>query len=245
MDRTLFQAHRGASWLAPENTPAAFELCLQWQPDFIELDVQRSRDGHLVVIHDPTLKRTTNGDGHVSDYTLAELQALDAGSWFDARYAGQRIPTMLEVIRQVRGRVKLAVEIKFGSVMYPGIERELLELVVQEKMLADVVFSSFNWDSVRQIKQLEPRAITQIIAYGHSSEFVPLAKSFGCSYIAMQAHYVSPAIVEAAAQAGLQLNIWPVDDEAEMDRWAALGVPVVTTNRADRYRTWLDARAHR
>jgi glycerophosphoryl diester phosphodiesterase len=238
--RTLFQAHRGASGLAPENTPAAYELCLQWKPDYIELDVQLSRDGHLVVIHDPTLKRTTNGTGNVKDYTLAELKALDAGSWFDAKYTGERIPTLLEVIQQVRGRVKLAIEIKYGSIMYPGIEEKLVDLIVQEGMLEDVVFSSFNWDSIRQVKQLEPRAKTQIIAYGHSSEFVPLAASFGCSFIAVEWHYVTPQMLAAAAKAGLQLNAWVIDDPAEIARWIGLGVPVITTNRPDRFRAVLD-----
>lgn len=240
MGRTLFQAHRGAAGLAPENTPAGYELCLQWQPDFIELDVQRSRDGHLVVIHDPTLKRTTNGTGHVKDHTLAELKALDAGSWFDSRYAGQQIPTMQEVIQQVRGRVKLAVEIKYGSLMYPGMELELLDLIKQEGMLEDVLFSSFNWESMRLIKQAEPRATTQVIAYGHCHDFVPLAVRYGASYIAMQHHYVTRAAIEAAEKAGLHVNAWTVDDAAEMSEYANMGVHVITTNRPDRFRAVLD-----
>src|SRR5690606_11528357 len=115
-------AHRGASAYAPENTMAAFEMALEMGADGIELDVQMSRDGHLVVIHDPTLERTTDGSGLVAQYTLAELRRVDAGAWFDERFRGQRIPTLAEVFELVRGKALLNVELKVMPVRYPGIE---------------------------------------------------------------------------------------------------------------------------
>jgi glycerophosphoryl diester phosphodiesterase len=235
MGRTQFLAHRGASGLAPENTLASFDMCLQWDPDYIELDVQRSRDGHLVVFHDPTLKRTSNGTGYLKDYTLAELKALDAGSWFDARFAGERIPTLDEVLKRYKGRVKLAIEIKYGSLMYPGIEKEMLDAVLAADLLDDVVFSSFNWESMIQIKRMEPRAKTQIICLGHSKEFVSTAARYGCSVVAIEHHYISPDIVADAKAQGIELIAWVVDDPAEQKRWIDIGVSQVTTNRPDRF----------
>jgi len=233
--RTQFLAHRGVSGLAPENTLASFDMCLQYNPDYIELDVQRSKDGHLVVFHDPTLKRTSNGTGYLKDYTLAELKALDAGGWFDARFAGERIPTLDEVLTRYKGKVKLAVEIKYGSIMYPGIEKHLLDAVVAAGWLDDVIFSSFNWESMIQIKQLEPRAKTQIIALGHSKEYVNLAVRFGCSVLAIEHHYLTPDIMADAAAQGIELIAWVVDDPTEQKRWIDLGVNQVTTNRPDRF----------
>lgn len=235
MGRTKFLAHRGVSGLAPENTLVSFDMCLQYNPDYIELDVQRTKDGHLVVFHDPTLKRTSNGTGYLKDYTLAELKALDAGGWFDARFAGERIPTLDEVLTRYKGKVKLAIEIKYGSLMYPGIEKELLDAVVAAGWLEDVVFSSFNWESMIELKQLEPRAKTQIIANAYSKELVDMAVRFGCSVLAVERHYVTPAMVKEAPAKGLELIAWVVDDPAEMKYWIDLGVSQVTTNRPDRF----------
>ena len=105
-------AHRGASSYAPENTLAAFDLALAMGARHLELDVHLSSDGHVVVIHDDTVDRTTNGSGTVTGHTLAALQELDAGSWFGAAFAGARIPTLDEVLARYQGRVHVHTEIK-------------------------------------------------------------------------------------------------------------------------------------
>src|SRR5918911_3997990 len=126
--RVWVVGHRGAMGHCPENTPASFERGLELGADWIELDVHLSRDGALVVIHDETVDRTTNGHGAVRDHTLAELEALDAGSWFGADYAGQRIPTLDEVLTWARRRDTIVdIEIKNAPVYYPGIEAAVVE----------------------------------------------------------------------------------------------------------------------
>ena len=105
-------AHRGASSYAPENTLAAFDLALHMGCRHLELDVDFTRDGHIVVIHDETVDRTTNGTGPVGSHTLAELRALDAGSWFGPQFAGERIPMFAEVLERYHGRAHLHTEIK-------------------------------------------------------------------------------------------------------------------------------------
>src|SRR5215213_10951386 len=135
--------HRGAMGHAPENTFASFELALTLGVDAIELDVHLSADDQVVVIHDDDLSRTTDGQGVVRDRTLAELQRLDAGARFDAQYAGQRIPTLDEVLAWARGRCVLDIEIKGGPDPYPGIEQRVVDLIRRHVMTEQAIVISF------------------------------------------------------------------------------------------------------
>src|SRR3712207_1869075 len=114
--------HRGAAGYAPENTMVSFERALALRADAIELDVHPTKDGSLVVIHDPTLDRTTSGHGPVVEHTLAEIRALDAGSWFHPSFKDERVPTLDEVLDWARRRTPVVIEIKQGPVFYPGVE---------------------------------------------------------------------------------------------------------------------------
>ena len=114
-------AHRGASGYAPENTLAAFDKAVEMQADYIEIDVQLSKDDLPVVIHDDTLDRTTNGTGNISAYTLQELKSLDAGSWFDKKYAGEKIPSLNEVLEMYGEKINILIELKSPE-LYPGVE---------------------------------------------------------------------------------------------------------------------------
>ena len=134
-------AHRGASGRAPENTHVAFAAALALGAEAIELDVQLSADGELVVIHDETLERTTDGTGPVGDRTAAELAALDAGSWFAPEFRGERIPLLADVIAQLRDHVTLNVEIKSARDL-GVIEPKLAALVAAERATERIVFSS-------------------------------------------------------------------------------------------------------
>ena len=111
----LVIAHRGFSGAAPENTLAAFKKAMEVDSDMMELDVRFSKDGQVVVMHDDTLDRTTNGRGKVSDYTLKELKQFDAGSWFAPQFAGEQIPTLVEVLEFAKGRIPVNFEIKDES----------------------------------------------------------------------------------------------------------------------------------
>jgi glycerophosphoryl diester phosphodiesterase len=128
-------AHRGASSYAPENTFAAFDLAIRMGVHHIELDVEATSDGHIVVIHDDTVDRTTDGSGPVTNHTLAALQALDAGSWFGARFAGERIPVFDEVLDRYKGRVHIHTEIKGRA---PYLSQRTADLVRQHDMVDQV-----------------------------------------------------------------------------------------------------------
>ncbi|MCM3440606.1 glycerophosphodiester phosphodiesterase [Metabacillus halosaccharovorans] len=145
----LVVAHRGASGYAPENTMAAFEKALQMKSDYLEIDIQMTKDEKLVVIHDPTVDRTTNGTGEVHQYTYEELRNLDAGGWFHKRFTGQYIPTLEEVIETYKNKMGLLVEIK-NPVMYPNLILKLEEVMkkcnVDRPINNEIIIQSFDFE---------------------------------------------------------------------------------------------------
>ena len=176
-------AHRGYRKKYPENTLAAFQAAMAAGAPMIELDVMFSRDRKPVVIHDATLERTTNGHGAVNDHTLEELKQLDAGSWFDAKFADQRLTELSEVLDLVNGRTYLNIEIK-GQAYEPGhpadaIEKQVVELVKQKNMQDCVLISSFEIDILVQIAFMEdPPAIALISKTRASKRLVEI-----CSHL--------------------------------------------------------------
>ena len=140
----LVIAHRGASAAAPENTIAAFERALTDGADAIQLDVHLSRDDHPVVIHDPTLERTTNGSGPVRGHTMRELKRLDAGAWRGAAFAGQRLQTLQEVLERFRGRTKFWIELKGGPDLYPDVEERIVGLVEVYDVIDGALVQTFD-----------------------------------------------------------------------------------------------------
>lgn len=152
--KPLIIAHRGSAGEAPENTIAAFRLALEQQCDAIELDVHLSKDGEIIVCHDATVDRTTNGTGSIHEMTVEQLKALDAGSWFDAKFAGEQIPLLEEVFDLVPPHIMINVEVK-----YPyghEIEAKLVELMRKKNRIENVVVSSFDFKSLLMLKGIEP-----------------------------------------------------------------------------------------
>ena len=241
--RVLNFAHRGANHDAPQNTLAAFRLAVEMGADGVELDVQASKDGEAVVIHNFTVDATTDGQGRVADKTLAELKELDAGSWFDARYAGQRIPTLQEVIVEVGHQLLLNIELKtrvFGST---GLIAEVVRLIEDHNLVHRVVVSSFNPFSLRQVKKLNPRIHTGLLYYfdlpAHLARSVLLSLA-GSGALHPEKHLINQKYMAWAKERGYRVNAWTVDEPAEMKRLIALGVDGIITNRPDVLREILD-----
>ena len=158
MKKVKIFAHRGASAYAPENTLEAFRLAMEQGADGIELDVQLTKDGELVVIHDETIDRVSNGKGAVRDYTLEELKSFSVSNHFE-QYPDVKIPTLREVLELVKpGHMEINIELKTGIFWYPEIEKKVLDLVKEEEMEDRIIYSSFNHYSVQKIKELAPEA---------------------------------------------------------------------------------------
>jgi len=156
----LYIAHRGVNVRYPENTLAAFAGAVHAGAHMIELDVQLSRDRQLIVIHDDTVNRTTDGTGAVNAHTLAQLVELDAGSWFDPRFNTERLPTLAQVLDAAKGHLMVNIEIKPEAFEPEGtadaVERQVLDLVREKKMCDDVLVSSFEWRVLENLRKLDP-----------------------------------------------------------------------------------------
>lgn len=235
-NKVLNFAHRGASRDAPENTLAAFRLALEMGADGVELDVQASKDGEAVVIHDFTVDRTTDGHGAVRDKTLAELKELDAGSWFDERFAGQRIPTLQEVILEVGQQLVLDIEIKAKALSSAPLVAEVVRLIEDHNLVHRAIVSSFNPFVLRRVKRLNPHIPTGLLYHfdlpGHllRTLLVFLANP---DALHPEKHLVTQEYMAWAKERGYRVNVWTVDEPAEMERLIALGVDGVITNRPE------------
>ncbi|MEE9284923.1 MAG: glycerophosphodiester phosphodiesterase family protein [Dehalococcoidia bacterium] len=238
--RVRVVGHRGAPALAPENTLASFAKALEMGVDFVEVDVHLSRDGALVVIHDHTLDRTTDGRGLVGQRSLEEIKRLDAGSWFDRRFAGERIPTLDEVLELVGGRCAVAVEIKNGPIFYEGIEGAVLASLERHGALGRAMVMSFDHPTALRFKELAPESHTGVLFAGTPVVPVALAKEARADMLMPLWTSVSAEMVASAHQAGLGVVPWPVDEPAAMEQMIAAGVDAIATNHPDRLRAMLD-----
>lgn len=162
-------AHRGASGHAPENTMEAFQKGVEMKADYIEIDVQMTEDGELVVIHDTTVDRTTNGTGKVGDLTLEEIEQLDAGSWFSEVYAGEEVPTFEEVLDAFRGKTGILIELKAPE-LYPGVEQKVADALNERNMSKPnnnkIIIQSFNHQSMKKSKELLPNLSHGVLTGG-------------------------------------------------------------------------------
>ncbi|HID87936.1 MAG TPA: glycerophosphodiester phosphodiesterase [Anaerolineae bacterium] len=242
--KTLNFAHRGAREVAPENTLAAFRAARELGADGVELDVMLSADGEVVVIHDDTLDRTTDGSGRVRDRTLAELKGLDAGSWFDPTFAGLRIPTLQEVFDLIGGQMVLNIELKSRSLTDEGLEARVVELVERNGLVGSVILSSFNPWAIRRVKRLNPRLATGLL-YAEDLP-LPLRRAWLRPLVrpdALHPHHtmVTLAYVRWAKSRGHSIIPWTVNDPHEMRRLIELGVDGIITDRPKRLKDVLAA----
>lgn len=235
--RVLNLAHQGANAAAPANTLAAFRLAAEMGADGVELDAQLSRDGEVVVIHDFTVDRTTDGRGVVRGLTLAQLKELDAGARFDPTFAGERIPTLQEVFDAVGHRLLVNVEIKSLPGRSRGLEAEVVRLIEDNNLAHQVIVSSFNPLSLRKVKRLNPNVPTALLhAPGQSfllrrAWLAPLAP-----HEFRHPHHtlVDERLMVWARREGYRVNTWTVDEPEEMRRLLALGVDGIITDHPDR-----------
>jgi glycerophosphoryl diester phosphodiesterase len=235
--------HRGASGHAPETTIASYRMALQMGADFVETDVHRSRDGVLVAIHDADVNRTTDGKGFVADLTLAELKAMDAGSWFNGifpekarpEYAELRIPTLQEVLDVVgESSAGLYIEIKDPERYQPDLESSLLSLIHSSQMENRARILSFNARSLRKIKELDNSMPTVFLVAKPDRNPIRAALEIRAGELGILYSQATAALVEEAHGHGLLLSVWTVDQPEDMERMIALGVDNITTNYPDR-----------
>lgn len=225
-------AHRGASGQAPENTLAAFELGLAQGCDGVELDIHLSLDGELMVCHDSTVNRTTNGQGEIRRLSAETIQALDAGSWFSLQYAGERIPKLQEVFELIPQHVLINIEIKDA---YDGqIESPLLAFLREQKRLGmgNIVLSSFDHSCLQRMKQLEPEIRIGLLYKTEGIRHIAYSASLGIEIYSLHPAFglLSESDIRAANRAGLRTYPFTVNDADEMMRLTRAGASGIITD---------------
>ncbi|MEC1523650.1 glycerophosphodiester phosphodiesterase family protein [Neobacillus niacini] len=231
-------AHRGATGYAPENTIAAFDKGVEMKADYIEIDVQRSKDGELVIIHDNTVDRTTDGTGAVKDLTLEQIRSLDAGSWKGEQFTGERIPTFDEILDRYHGRVGILIELKSPE-LYPGIEeqvaRKLIERNLDKPQNEKIIIQSFNFESMKLTNSLLPKVPIGVLTSNRAhtteqalKEFATYADYFNPSY-----GIVSKELVDQVHSLGMKIQSWTVRSQEAADFLLDMNVDGIITDYPD------------
>ncbi|MCF7755408.1 glycerophosphodiester phosphodiesterase [Paenibacillus xylanexedens] len=231
----LCVAHRGFSSIAPENTMAAFLMAME-RPEvqWMELDVQLSRDGVPVVIHDFTVDRTTNGKGLVRETDWADLQRLDAGAWKNKSYKGERIPALSELLDRSCGRVRLNIELKTQGDMYPGLPAAVIHEVRKRHMQNDVVITSFEPAALIEVKKLAPEIQTGLIIDARPGDLLTALRKINCTFLSIGYTNVDKSLMNEMRSAGIRVMAWTVDDKTIMKKLAAVDPELMLcTNRPD------------
>jgi len=228
---TLVIAHRGTSSEAPENTLAAFRLALAQGCDAIELDIHLSADGRVIVCHDATIDRTTNGSGAIAEMTAAQLQQYDAGSWFGESFASERLPLLDEVLDLVPASVGINIEIK--SYKHPEAERTLVALLEARNRLDSVFFSSFGHECLLRLKRWSPASKIGLLYEKDEKDYPGYFKRNQTDGYSLHPSHeiVDASYVEAAKRQGLKVYPWTIDDPQRMRELIRAGVSGIITNR--------------
>lgn len=242
-NKVIITGHRGAAGLAPENTLAAIRKGISFNVDRIEIDVQQTADGVVVVRHDETLNRTTNGKGLIKDRTFLEIKKLDAGSSFSSEYKGEKIPSLEEVLQTVNGRCDLVIEIKKGNDFYPNIVENTIELIEKYNAQDWCIMHSFNIDALVHAHKLMPELrlhrlfVVKLrglpLIYDGSIDVLNIEKHPFIEEYSIMYNFANQGIIDQLHKHGKRVNVWTVDDKKHINRLINLGVDGIITDRPD------------
>ena len=232
--KTKIWAHRGASGYVPENTLEAFQKAVEMKADGVELDVQMTKDGELVVIHDEKVDRVSDGTGYVKDYTCRELQALDVSRPIPD-YGTVHIPTLAQVLEELRPTgLTVNIECKTGIFFYPGLEEKMVRLVENMGMVERIWCSSFNHESVLRVQKLCPEMKTGFLIGDVMVDVADYAKRHGVQALHPALYHMQDeGLAERCRKNGLALHVWTVNEKEQIRKLAMAGVDAVITNYPD------------
>lgn len=235
--KPLVWAHRGASGYAPENTLPAFKMAVDMEADGVELDVQLSKDGVLVVCHDETIDRTSSGKGCIRDYTIKELKQFDFcnGNW---RYEGTEIPTLEEVFNLLKDTgLTINIELKTGEIFYEDIEKKVVELVHKCGWEDRVIYSSFNHYTIKKIKELDANAKVGFLYADGILNMPEYGRDNGVTALHPALYNLQfPDYMKKCKEYGLEVNVWTVNKNKDIKMCLELGVNAIIGNYPDKIR---------
>lgn len=228
---TIIFAHRGASKLAPENTMPAFELAYEMGADGIETDVQLTKDNIPVLIHDENVRRTTNGTGFVQDYTLKEIQKLDAGSWFSAHYSNTSIISLEQFLTWAKDKkLKINIELKNNVINYKDLEEIVYKQLTKFNMINRTVISSFNSDSIKKLHKLDQNLTTAFLTSQKMKDLPTYAKRLGAAGLHIRYRILSNSLVKKANKQGLYVATYTVNRPTQIMRCFKQGCHALFTD---------------
>ena len=238
-------AHRGASSYAPENTFAAYDKALSMGVNHIELDVHLTADGHIVVIHDDAVDRTTNAQGRVADFTLNELRALDAGTWFGSEYKGERIRSLGETLEQYKGRLHFHIEIKQREIT-GGLARRTIDMVRGYGLTDSVTITSFRKEWLEEAAAYDstlPKG--WLVPMGNApwdDSIIEQSKELGLAQVCPRADLTTPELVDRLRAEGFVVRCQGLFDEDLMRRAVDVGADGATVNFPDKMAEYLKSK---
>jgi glycerophosphoryl diester phosphodiesterase len=224
-DRALIVAHRGAAGAAPENTLASVERAVDDGADWVEIDVQESRDGQVVVVHDSDFMKLAGNPLKVWEGDLAEIRSIDVGSWFAPEFAAERVPTLREVLETVRGRSRLVIELKYYG-HDQQLEQRVVDIVESMQMADQVAVMSLKLEGIEKLKALRPDWTAGLLAATAVGDLTRLEVDF----LAVNQNIANRAFIKRARQRGKQVFVWTVNDGLSLSRWLSAGVDGVITD---------------
>ena len=225
VDDVTVVAHRGAAGRAPENTMAAVKAAIEDKTDWVEIDVQETADGQVVVVHDSDFMKLAGVDLKVWDGTLQEIQAIDVGSWFGKEFADQRVPTLSDVLEEARGKARVVIELKYYG-HDEQLEQRVIDIVEELGMAAEVAIMSLKYDAVQKVRKLRPDWTTGLL----SAQVLGNMSNLEVDFLAVNMAMASPTFIKTNRTAGKQVFVWTVNDKMSMFRMMSLGVDGIITD---------------
>lgn len=233
MNKPKTIAHRGASLNAPENTKAAFDQAVEMNCDYIELDVQMSKDGKLVIMHDTSVNRTTNGTGQIRHMAWQNLRKLDAGNWFASDFAGERIPLLEEVLDRYCGKIGIIIELKKPS-LYPGMIQQTADALkrLPELKKEQVIVQSFDFQSLKGFHRILPEIPVGVLTNKRHQMTERMIQEFAtfAQYINLNRRLVHSRSVQYTHEIGMKIMAWNVRKPGQVPLLAQTGVDGIITN---------------
>lgn len=239
-------SHRGAAKFAPENTIASINTALKLNSNLIEIDVQQTRDSVVVLMHDTTLDRTTNGSGLIKEKTFLELSKLDAGSWFSADFLNEKIPALEEVINMVNGKYQLILEIKKGHHYYPNIEKNIVNIINKYEAEQWIIIHSFDSEILERIHKLNPNITLHKLLVGKlkflpyiisnkiealNIDDKPYIKAYSINYV-----FANRELIKLLKSKGKEVNVWNLNNANLANELISLGVDGIITDNPNLFK---------